>query len=92
MNEYILKVMVWLKNKDFYSEEVMKKNSEDAVAAAAADAAADAAYYAAAAYYADCYSYATRAAYCVYIFFKKTGHKRSQYEQEVNKRLNNENN
>ena len=96
MNEHILKVMAWLKAKDFYSQEVMEENYIAAYAAAAyaAAAAAYAAAYAAAAY-ATAAAYAAdnsaHAAYHVFQFFKHSGHKRSQYEKEVNKRLNNEN-
>jgi len=49
MNEYILKVMVWLKDKSFYSAEVMEESSAAAAAYAAYAAAAAAAAYAAAA-------------------------------------------
>lgn len=81
MNEHILKVMVWLRDKSFYSQKVMLENYTNAYDAATYNAA----YYAA-------YTDTACAAYYVFQFFKVSGHKRSQYEQEVNKRLNNENN
>ena len=96
MNEHILKVMVWLKNPNFYSQEVMQKNDDAAYSAAdvsyyaAADsvAAVFAAVFAAnAAAAATAARAATRATYWVNKFFKLSGDDRQQYEQEVNRRL-----
>lgn len=101
MNEHILKVMVWLKNPNFYSQEVMQKNDDAAYSAAdvsyyaAADsvaafaAAVFAAVFAAnaAVTYAAAASAADRASYWVNKFFKLSGDDRQQYEQEVNRRL-----
>ena len=79
MNEYILKVMVWLNNPNFYSKEVIEKN-EDAAAAYAADADAAAAARAAAAAAAD-------AACWVDKYFERSGEDREAYEYEVKVRL-----
>ena len=81
MNEHILKVMVWLKDKDFYSQEVMEENS---VAAHAAHAAGAAVF--GAAVFATVYSDGD-AAHWVDKFFENTGHNREEYEKEVNRRL-----
>lgn len=88
MNEYILKVMVWLKDKEFYSKEAMSGN------AAAADAAyddadayvaddADAAYASVDAAAADDAS----AANWVDRYFYSSGDNKEEYEEEVKRRL-----
>tara|TARA_R110001599_G_scaffold297335_1_gene501594 strand:+ start:67 stop:438 length:372 start_codon:yes stop_codon:yes gene_type:complete len=104
MNEYILKVMVLVKDKSFYSSEVMEENYTNAAAALAADAAAadaayaaalaaDAAYAAAlaadAAYAAYAGAYAAGAhAYWVDQYFERTSDSRADYDKEVSRRLN----
>ena len=89
MNEYILKVMVWLRDKNFYSKEVLKKNYADAYYAYAIYTVLPLLLYSAAsaahAVYFD--SAASTASYWVNKFFKLSGDDRQQYEQEVNRRL-----
>jgi hypothetical protein len=79
MNEYILKVMVWLKNKDSYTKEEMEEN-----AYAAADAYVDAAAYAHA---TNAYATGVGAAKWVDDYFEASDYYREDYEKEVQRRL-----
>jgi hypothetical protein len=81
MNEHILKVMAWLEDKSFYSDQEMEGNYASATAAAAAGYAA---YWAAEA--ADAAA-ATAAAYWVDEYFARTSEDKEKYDAEVQRRL-----